>query len=1004
MHISTRRSLIASAVISLLTVPVSSALANTLNQSSNNAETADKVEKIAVTGSRIKRDSFSVTTPLAVLDKNAIGDSGLGSLAEILVGEMPQLAEGNSNTNSQSSVQNTGLSTIELRNLGTNRTLTLIDGRRVVSNSYSGNYVSLSTIPTGMVERVEIITGGASAAYGSDAVAGVVNIITQQDKVGTSFKLRGGSSTEGGAEEFSIDADHGSDFADGKGYGFISLTYEEQKELSFYDRKRAQQQQSWAYDETLMCNTMLTEQYDSSRKSNRFCTKDLAQSDWRGLSDSINGGVFDETSSVRPDGGFWYDGQTLRNDWHESKYGINFAQFDLLKVPETSLSIAAKTEYDFDNGMQSYFQLQVSRNKSRNPKSPESEDECDAVITHDPANGEFGEDCIGRIPLDNPYIPAEILAKASSKGVTWDRNFAEVGNIVNSNERTTLRTWAGLRGDMFNDWEWDVSVGHGRFTQEQSRSNEIYVAKVRNALNAEVLADGTVQCKSAAARADGCVPINLFGAGSITAEAADYIRANPGIDTEVTQTTVVGFMSGDLFEMPAGQVASAFGFEYRRDSQSVSTNVPEGGISFNYVPTFKGDVDVYEAFAEASLPLLKDVALVDYLSLDLSARLADYSWSNTGLMSSYKVGLLYQPTEGYMVRANWARAQRAPTITDLLSPPRGDFDSFDDICDGVTATSTGLGHDNCRLEPTIAANIAANGEFKDENNGYSPNVGSPDLKEETADTITLGISLAPEFIPNLQVAIDYFDIRIDDAITSLGNEDIIQFCYASSMPYGADNPFCSDIRRDSEGNIVEVAQRLINTDEITTKGYDVVVDYRYQLATLGELRFKLDWSHVIDFTVTSTGPDGQFSNTYVGLLSSDVFEDKASASVSWSYENWRVRLNSKYKSSIRRSQAAFDDWSDAIAKNAARCAAGEASCVADPEALQFNELSSYMTHSLSVNYTLATEHSGDINLFAGVNNLFDEHGDFIIGGNGGFHSTYGGGKGRYAFIGASWHF
>lgn len=190
------------------------------SHSQNTAKTPKQVaehnvEKITVTGSRIRRDSFSVTTPLATLDKDAIEDAGIGSLASILVEEMPQLSEGTSNSNSQSSVQNTGLSTIDLRELGVNRTLTLIDGRRVVSNSYSGNYVSLSTIPSSFVDKVEIITGGASAAYGSDAVAGVVNIITKKDQHGFSINTRGGGALDGGGEEFSIDADYGGSYAGG---------------------------------------------------------------------------------------------------------------------------------------------------------------------------------------------------------------------------------------------------------------------------------------------------------------------------------------------------------------------------------------------------------------------------------------------------------------------------------------------------------------------------------------------------------------------------------------------------------------------------------------------------------------------------------------------------------------------------------------------------------------------------------------------------------------------
>ena len=508
-------------------------------------------EKIVVTGSRLRRDSFSVATPLATMDRDAIQDAGVGSLAEILIDELPQLAEGFSNSNSQSSVSGTGLSTADMRNLGSNRTLTLIDGRRTVSNSYSGNYISLSTIPSGMVQSVEVITGGASATYGSDAIAGVVNIITQKDKEGFSFKARGGESTEGGAKELGLDLDFGSGFSDDRGYMFFSSSYDKDWGLSFYDRERAQQEDSWDYDEDLMCNLMQTEDGDQ-------CMRDITQADWRSRSDSIPGGVFDESSSSKDNAGYWYNSDGYQgNTWKEERDGINTNQFVMLKVPDEKASAALKVDYDLTDDLLFYGQLQYSYNRSINDKAPESEDECDKIVTRDLASGEFGEDCIGRIPANNPYMHPEIADQASSKGVKWDRNFAEVGNIVNDNTRTTIRSWAGLKGTMFDgDWDWDLSAGYGKFNQEQVRSNELYVANVRNALDVVSDGNGGYQCADSDAVAAGCVPLNMFGEGSISPGAANYIRANPEINTDIEQVNVLGYIAGDLFAMPAGPVSS----------------------------------------------------------------------------------------------------------------------------------------------------------------------------------------------------------------------------------------------------------------------------------------------------------------------------------------------------------------------------------------------------------------------------------------------------------------
>lgn len=973
----------------------------------------ENIEKITVTGSRLRRDSFSVATPLALMERDAIEDTGLSSLSEILVQELPQISEGSSNSNTQSSVQNTGLSTIDLRELGTNRTLTLVDGRRVVSNSYSGNYVSLSTIPTGMVERVEVITGGASAAYGSDAIAGVVNIITQQDKEGFTFKARGGKATDGGSKEFTLDLDYGTEFADGDGYMFFSSTYDKQYGLTFWDRERAQQQESWQYNKKEMCNAMFSE---SNTSKYGECMRDLTQADWRNLSDSIPGGVFNEKTSYNPDGrdynGHWYDGSYedgLRDDWHEERYGINTQQFVMLKVPDEAISAAIKFDYALNDDISTYFQVQYSQNNSVNNKAPESEDECDGIVVVDPDTGEVSEECIGKIPLENPYVPAEILAEAGGKDIKWDRNFAEVGNIINDNTRTTVRSWAGIQGTMFDgDWDWDVSVGYGTFKQEQVRYNELYVANVTNALNAEKLPDGTIQCADADARAEGCVPINLFGEGSITPEAADYIRANPTITTNIDQVTVLGYIAGDLFDMPAGPVASAFGVEYRYDSQDVKTNVPYGGVTFNYVPDFSGDVSVYEAFGEMAFPLLRDVTAAKNLTAEVSARVADYSWATTGIIGSYKAGFIWEPVESYAIRANWARAQRAPSITELMSPARGDYDSFDDICDGATATSDDAGHDNCRLEPGIADTIANEGEFEDDNNGYSPNVGNEELKEETADTYTVGITMAPSFIDGLQLAVDYYNITIDDAISSFSNEDIIQYCYDSSLDFGDDNPFCNDINRDASGQINAVNQRVYNVDSIETSGYDVAIGYSYDFGAGGEIRFKGDWTHVLDWTQTDQTPDGLKSTSYHGDLASDIFKDKASASLAWYYDDaWRVRWSTQFKGSVVADQSEYDDWLDYMAANDEECAAATDDCILDPEPLDddFYNLSSQFVHNLSISYTFDLPKAGQLRFFGGVNNIFDNKGPFMaIGGRGNFDSNYGGGKGRFAYLGGEFRF
>jgi iron complex outermembrane recepter protein len=960
-----------------------------------------EVEEIIVTGSRIPRDSFNVSTPLVSVGAEEITDAGLGELSEILIDEVPSLYESSSNTNSQSQIGNTGVTSVNLRRLGSNRTLILMDGRRIVTNAYGGRYVSLNSIPTGMVERVEVVTGGSSATYGSDAVAGVINIITQQDQQGFGFETRGGYTPEGGGEEFTLNADYGATFGDGRGYLFFAATYDKQYGIDNKDRDRAQIEADFDYNTTLLCNEMQTETGDQ-------CIRDIASpADYRDRSDGIAGGVFEENSSFA-NGGFWYDENGLQTGWSEERDGLFSRQWDVVKIPTEQIAAALKINYELSEKTSGYFQLQYSRNDSFNFKSPEDEYEGARVATIDRITGLPGQITPGSIPITNPFAPA-IIANNAGSSISWDRRMYEVGNITTDNERTTWRTWAGLQGSMFDDnWDWDVSVGYGNFEQYQVRSNEIDVAKERQALNAEYAPDGvTIQCVDPVARAAGCVPLNIFGVGSITPEMADWIRVNPIINPTVELINVLGYVSGDLFEMPAGSVGAVFGFEWRRDSMNlrVSDGPRYGGITFNLVPPIKGDFDVAELFAEASFPLAES------LTADVSVRVADYSMKNINTVFSHTTGLTWEPVDGYIFRANFARAQRAPDITELLSPRRGDYDSFDDICAEVSATSTGVGHDNCRLEPEIAASIAAdpNFIFEDDNNGYSPSAGNENLFEETADTFTIGFSIAPSFLEGFQLAVDYYDITIEDAIISVENSEIMKQCYATSVTFGDPNPFCDDITRDGDGQLVEILQRQFNLNQQSTSGYDVALDYGFELGG-GDLQLKTHYTHISKHEARFEGVDGLQVSDFNNQLDFGVFEDVATASVTWRYDDWRVRWRTTWKGPIIDHQDRVDDYIARFATNDERCAAGDVRCVTNPEVPAYLYYPSYVRNDISVSYDMALKSGASLNLYGGIRNMFDKDvfvprtGDAYEGGIGNYDSKFGGGIGRFVYVGVEMRF
>nr|WP_257721049.1 TonB-dependent receptor [Colwellia sp. MT41] len=653
-----------------------------------------------------------------------------------------------------------------------------------------------------------------------------------------------------------------------------------------------------------------------------------------------------------------------------------------------------------------YSQVQWSGNYTVNDKSPEDSGDTESATYTDRVTGEPGVVKLGYIPIDNPYVPDNIRETAGQykDRIYWDRRFTEVGPVSTDNERETVRAWAGLQGTMFDGaWDWDISASYGKFHQRQYRNNEIDVFKAKNALDAGYAADGkTIQCNDAEARADGCVALDLFGEGSITPEMADYIRVNPTLNVYNQLTTIMGYVTGDLFEMPAGPVATVFGFEYRKDTQEAVTDdaLTYGGITWNLIPAFKGEINVAEVFAEASIPLLRDMPGAEYLSVEASIRLSDYDIKNVGVVSSYKLGFLWTVGAGVNLRANYAISQRAPSVNELYEPAAGDFDSFNDICADVTATSTDPGHANCRLEPGIAATIAAEGIFEDEGSSYSPNAGNPELFEETGTTMTLGATYEPTFFDGFSIAIDYYDIAITDAIDEFGNEQILSQCYDSSIKLGDDNEFCDVIKRDAEGQLEEVLQRSYNIDELGTRGVDIAVAYAYDMNSFGRVKFKMDWTHMLEHSKTVTGNDGVIKEDYVGYASYGTFEDKAAASIAWYLDDLRVRWSTTYKSSALRSLSTQESWQADMDNNTELCAAGDVDCVKNPQSLAFQELSSYFKHNLSVSYKIEMSDDSSVRVFGGVNNIFDNKGEFYYGGRGNFGSEYDAGTGRFVYLGA----
>ena len=518
---------------------------------------------------------------------------------------------------------------------------------------------------------------------------------------------------------------------------------------------------------------------------------------------------------------------------------------------------------------------------------------------------------------------------------------------------------------------------------------------MRNGLDAEDDGAGGIQC--ADARADGCVAINLFGVGAISDAGAGYIRANLMLDTTVKQHNFLAYMAGNLFELPAGPVGVAFGFEYRKDQQDVVTDAlsNSGGSTAAPIPSLAGSHEVLEGFVEASIPLITNEPGFQNLSLDVSLRVADYSIDTVGSVVSYRAGLNWRPIDDIMFRTQYARAQRAPDLTELFSPPRGDFDSVNDICEGVTATTEGTLAVNCRSEVGIAAAIAEEGEYEQSSSiTFSPNGGNLALQEETADTFTLGAVFTPTALEGFSLAVDYFHIKVADAITSHSNLDILRQCYESADNFGVSNFFCNQILRDeSDGQLTRIVQTTFNLNELKSEGIDATLQYRFSLDGVpGRFSTKLIYSRLIAFETSFVDLEGEVETTRLdGELTSGAPQNQARFTFGWSDNEWSLRWKVNYFGSLVDSHERVAGYLDELAENPAA------------EEPLYLYLGDSFEHDFYVSYTPEAL-DGQFRFYAGLNNAFNNTGPFLPTGDtdAGRSSNYNrnyDSVGRYGYMG-----
>lgn len=803
-----------------------------------------EVSEVVITGSRIARQDYVSESPIVTLGQERITQAGMVTVENTL-NQLPQFVPSNgAGTNTTNFVSTPGQAYANLRGLGPTRTLVLVDGRRMVAGNPNA-VVDLNTIPTFLVDSVETITGGASAVYGSDAIAGVVNFKLKKDFEGLVIDAQLGATDENDAGQQSFSIGYGHNFAGGRGNISAGVSYDRREGLVASDR-------DWSAIGYSVLTTGLTPSGAATIPDGRFDPSSNAGgaanlptqaamdavfakyglapgSVARGANLSFNAdGTLFSTSPVRN-----YRGEQMPG-FSASSYTFNSADYRYLNLPLDRWSLYAAGRYDLTDSIEAYGTVSYTTYDVSRQLGPASA-----------SDGAFpGPDIV--VPTTNPFIPADLKAlldsRANPTAAFYPRRaFNEVGGRLSNNTYETYQLVAGLRGDVgFKDWKWDVYVAYGEMNHTENQHGNVSRAAMRELTFAP---DGGVAI---------CGGFNIFGAGKVSPGCAAYIAREVTNETKIQQTVLEGFVTGSVFDLPAGAVKFSAGAQYRKDEVGYSPDLLLQGpdiVGFNPAVPINGDISSTEAYAELLVPILAQAPFAYSLDLSLGGRIADYN--TTGTINAYKADLTWRPVESLMVRGGYQRAVRAPNVAELYSPQSLGFSGI-----GTPGLATTAG-DPCDVRSSFrnggsAAAVRALCVAQGVSTGIvdtfqqaSTQVeilagGNPDLSEEKSDSFTLGAVWTPKFdaplVRRFSVSLDYYKIELEDVIGNLSVQTIVGECFntgGANPTFDNSNFYCQQFSRIPNGNITGVLTTQVNLAAWKTSGYDAQIDWGFDLADLG---------------------------------------------------------------------------------------------------------------------------------------------------------------------------
>jgi outer membrane receptor protein involved in Fe transport len=909
---------------------------------------------ITVTGSRIRRPNLESTVPITSVGIQELTDTGDVNLGDNL-NDLPSLRSSFSSGNSTRFIGTAGLNLLDLRGLGTSRTLVLVNNRRHITGSPGDYLVDVNTIPLTLVERVDIVTGGNSAIYGSDAVAGVVNFILRRDFDGLRFRAQAGVSDQGDRPQYFAGLTWGKNFAEDRGNIAVALEYTRAEALYFTDRPdltgaydgRCQydliEPQGAAGGETglsssdgtpdtaFLCGIRNAGIYNGGSVAPALPT---GQTCALGLANSIPAGPIRAArceANGQPSIFYFSDtGELVRdvigNDLRvngsgnvQGSHGSTLRDTGQLAAGITRYAANLLARFEVSRAFQPFLEAKYVH--------------IDATQEGQPSFVQGG--ALGTLRCNNAFVTPQMLAQLQLVGrctapatgtFPISRFNVDFGGRGEIHDRDTYRIVAGFEGDFMDDWHYEVAFNYGHLKTHMRSLNNLVIAdptgnffaRYVDAIDAVQTASGP-QCRintdaDPTNNDPACVPINLFGSGRPSAAALGYVNTTAIRNETASELQATAFVSGDSsqwFELPGGPVGFALGVEYRREEAfSAFDELTANGATFlNAIQPFDPPaLEVKEAYGEIRFPILRDMPFAQELTVEGAARVSDYNQGSTGTTWSYNLGGTWAPIRDIRFRANYSQSVRAPTQSDLFSPLSENFAQLADPCSSENIGG-GSRRDNCAaagVPATASAALVAacsgtafpatlGGPFinclaRSSSTSFLQG-GNEDLREETGKSYTIGAVIEPRFLPGFSMTADYYHIKVENLISVLGAQQILNGCYDQAPG----NSLCSSVNRDPATGLFVPPALLaagVNFARQVTEGLDVELAYRRTFENGHRLTARAIGTYVFELTnyIDPSFPD--VPNRQLSELGDPVFS--ANLNLNYDFGAFDVTYNMRY--------------------------------------------------------------------------------------------------------------